>query len=138
MTNLIISTNVNSSIIAGQHISQIDDSIIANKQVKFFGKEVLRLVSLGTNISPELLLHHSRCKSYVSDARQLAMYLLHVCMGRSMSEVGRFFGRDRTTVSHACNRIEDRRDDVEFDEFIAKIEYELDLMIEKYDAGLWK
>lgn len=44
-------------------------------------------------------------------ARQVAMYLAHVELGLSLAMVGAQFGRDRTTVSHACGRVEDRRDD---------------------------
>jgi chromosomal replication initiation ATPase DnaA len=48
-------------------------------------------------------------------ARQVAMYLVHVECGLSLTEVGRLFGRDRTTVAHACAVVEDRRDDMDFD-----------------------
>src|SRR5437667_12379045 len=44
-------------------------------------------------------------------ARQCAMYLAHVAFGLSFSEIGRAFGRDRTTAAHACRLVEDRRDD---------------------------
>ena len=44
-------------------------------------------------------------------ARQTAMYLAHVAFGLSFTRVGICFGRDRTTVRHACALIEDRRDD---------------------------
>jgi hypothetical protein len=33
----------------------------------------------------------------------------------SLTEVGAMFGRDRTTVAHACLRVEYRRDDPNFD-----------------------
>ena len=44
-------------------------------------------------------------------ARQMAMYLAHVTFGLTFTRVGICFGRDRTTVRHACALIEDRRDD---------------------------
>ena len=47
----------------------------------------------------------------VTRARQVAMYLAHVVFGLSFSRVGVCFGRDRTTVRHACRLIEDGRDD---------------------------
>ncbi len=34
--------------------------------------------------------------------RQIAMYVCHVALGLSQSEIGLAFGRDRTTVGHAC------------------------------------
>jgi chromosomal replication initiation ATPase DnaA len=51
----------------------------------------------------------------VAFARQVAMYLAHVVCGLSLTEVGALFARDRTTVSHACSVVEDRRDDPELD-----------------------
>lgn len=58
----------------------------------------------------------------VSRVRQIAMYVAHVVLGLSMGEVGRGFGRDRTTVMHACHLVEDMRDDPEFDRYVATTE----------------
>ncbi|MCA2373698.1 DNA replication protein [Agrobacterium genomosp. 3 str. CIP 111-78] len=54
--------------------------------------------------------------------RQIAMYVCHVQLGIPMSDIGPCFGRDRTTVGHACQVIEDRRDEPAFDEFVAALE----------------
>ena len=61
------------------------------------------------------LLAPSRGVASVALARQVAMYLAHVDCGVRLSEVGRGFGRDRTTVAHACIVVENRRDDPSFD-----------------------
>lgn len=53
----------------------------------------------------------SRGRKPIALARQTAMYLSHVAFGLSLTRVGICFGRDRTTVRHACALIEDRRDD---------------------------
>ena len=55
-------------------------------------------------------------------ARQSAMYLAHVSFGLSFSEIGRAFGRDRTTAAHACRLIEDRRDDPAVDAVLGQLE----------------
>jgi chromosomal replication initiation ATPase DnaA len=55
-------------------------------------------------------------------ARQVAMYLAHVVCGLSLTEVGVLFGRDRTTVAHACNVVEDGRDDPELDRRLEHLE----------------
>ncbi|MDP2123671.1 MAG: helix-turn-helix domain-containing protein [Parvibaculum sp.] len=60
----------------------------------------------------------TRRRAPVALARQVAMYLTHVIFGVSLSEVGRLFGRDRTTAAHACRTIEDRRDDPDFDRLL--------------------
>lgn len=55
-------------------------------------------------------------------ARQVAMYLTHVAFGMSLSRVAMAFGRDRTTVAHACQLIETRRDDPKFDAHLDDLE----------------
>ncbi len=54
--------------------------------------------------------------------RQISMYVCHVVLQISLTDIGHSFGRDRTTVSHACNVVEDRRDDPAFDDFVASLE----------------
>jgi chromosomal replication initiation ATPase DnaA len=61
----------------------------------------------------------------VAFARQVAMYLAHVGGGLCLSEVGRLFARDRTTVAHACALVEDRRDDPDFDRCLSFLELAL-------------
>ena len=55
-------------------------------------------------------------------ARQIAMYLAHVGFGLNFESIGYVFGRDRTTVAHACRVVEDGRDDIWFDCRIATLE----------------
>ena len=83
---------------------------------------LVALVAADRHVPTLLLLHPSRCSADVAEARQLAMYLMHVVLGRSYAKIGRFFGRDRTTVSHACARIEDRRDAAAFEARVARLE----------------
>lgn len=64
----------------------------------------------------------SRGRATVAQARQTAMYLAHVTFSLPLMDVGRIFGRDRTTVSHACSLIEDRRDDAGFDHTLSLME----------------
>lgn len=65
----------------------------------------------------------TRGRAKVALARQVAMYLAHVVCGMSLTQVGRVFDRDRTTVAHACGLIEDRRDDPCFDRVIDLLEH---------------
>lgn len=58
----------------------------------------------------------------VAFARQSAMYLAHVTFGFNYTEVGRGFGRDRTTAAYACRLIEERRDDPAVDAVLAALE----------------
>ena len=59
----------------------------------------------------------------IAFARQSAMYLAHVVFGLTLTEVGRAFGRDRTTAAHACELIEGLRDDPEFDAVLDSLEH---------------
>lgn len=63
----------------------------------------------------------TRRRAPVAQARQVAMYFSHVVYGVSLASVARHFGRDRTTAAHACRRVEDRRDDENFDRLLDEI-----------------
>ncbi|WP_377846441.1 helix-turn-helix domain-containing protein [Bosea sp. UC22_33] len=67
----------------------------------------------------------SRGRKSIALARQTAMYLAHVAFGLSLTRVGICFGRDRTTVRHACALIEDRRDDPALEFGLAALEVAL-------------
>ncbi|WP_291160815.1 helix-turn-helix domain-containing protein [Hyphomicrobium sp.] len=66
-------------------------------------------------VGSEGLWHGTRGVKDVAEARQVAMYLAHVCCRMTLTEVGAMFGRDRTTVAHACLKVECRRDNPAFD-----------------------
>ncbi len=67
------------------------------------------------DVSLSQLRASTRGSQRVAFARQVTMYLAHVVLGLSLTEVGGLFARDRTTVAHACAAIEDLRDDPLFD-----------------------
>lgn len=73
-------------------------------------------------VSSKDLRRTGRSPLAVARVRQIAMYVAHTLLGLSMAEVGRGFGRDRTTVLHACHLIEDMREDAEFDRHVVLIE----------------
>jgi chromosomal replication initiation ATPase DnaA len=75
------------------------------------------------------LSRQSRGKAPVALARQAAMYLAHVSCGLTLTDVGRIFARDRTTVAHACAVIEDRRDDPVFDRAVELMEWMLPTVV---------
>jgi chromosomal replication initiation ATPase DnaA len=71
----------------------------------------------------------------VALARQSAMYLAHVAFGLTLREVGRAFGRDRTTAAHACRLIENRRDDPAVDAILGALESACAALRRKLDVG---
>lgn len=90
-------------------------------QVAFVQETVARAFK----VSVTELRAPTRRAAPVALARQIAMYLMHVVFGVSLSAVGRHFGRDRTTAAHACRQIEDRRDDPDFDLLVDRLEFAL-------------
>lgn len=79
-------------------------------------------VALVFEVDPTELGAATRRSPRAAFARQVAMYLTHVVCGLSMTEVGALFSRDRTTVAHACEVVEDRRDDPELDSRVERLE----------------
>lgn len=86
---------------------------------------LLALVTRATGISEAALFHESRSRAEIAAARQMAMYLMNVVLSHTFSEIGALFGRDRSTVRHACCLTEDRRDDAAFDRLLSDIEAEI-------------
>src|SRR5262245_48956903 len=70
-------------------------------------------------------------------ARQVAMYLAHVVCGLSLTEVGLIFARDRTTVAHACELIEDRRDEPELDARLQHLERAVICLVDAATTRGW-
>lgn len=58
----------------------------------------------------------------VARVRQIAMYVSHIVLGLSMRDVGIGFERDRTTVLHACQVVEELREAPEFDAAVLMME----------------
>ncbi len=80
------------------------------------------------DVESKRLAAENRGVARIAEARQVAMYLAHVACGLSLTDVGRAFGRDRTTVAHACAVIEDRRDDLVFDRALDLLEWMVPVM----------
>lgn len=68
------------------------------------------------------ILDKARGNAQTAFARQVAVYLCHTAFEWSLSRVALAFGRDRSTVAHACHAIEDRREEPQFDAWIGSLE----------------
>jgi hypothetical protein len=55
-------------------------------------------------------------------SRQIAMYVCHVALSLSVDDIAGSFGRERSTVAHACHLVEDRRDNPAYEDFISAVE----------------
>jgi len=83
---------------------------------------MLDVASALFNVSGKELRQPGRSPKSIARVRQIAMYVSHCTLGMTMTDVGTGFGRDRTTVLHACHLIEDLRDDIEFDRIVTIFE----------------
>ena len=67
---------------------------------------ILKTVANFYSMPVDQILTNKRSKDTVRP-RQMAMYLVRKLTNYSLPEIGKVFGRDHTTVMHACNKIED-------------------------------
>ena len=88
--------------------------------------QVIALVARAKNVSSQAITSRRRNLLPIARARQIAMYLSHVVLGRTLADIGEVFGRDRTTVSYACALIEDMRDDPQFDDEVSGLEQQIE------------
>ena len=73
-------------------------------------------------VQRQAIAQQNRGRAASAQARQVAMYLAHVGCGMTLTEAGWLFGRDRTTVAHACIVVEDKRDDPIWDQMLDLLE----------------
>jgi chromosomal replication initiation ATPase DnaA len=81
----------------------------------------LSLASYALGVSAEEVRAGARDRR-AALARIAAMYLARVACDMSATRVGAAFGRDRSTVAHACRQVEDWRDEPKFDRWVAALE----------------
>lgn len=107
--------------IAAVHVDRRFSPVTEERSIEYC-ECVMDIVAALFGVEGRELRQSGRSPSGVSRVRQIGMYVAHVVLSLSMAEVGRGFGRDRTTVQHACHLIEDMRDDEEFDSVVAMTE----------------
>lgn len=74
--------------------------LIGNKTAMY----ILEMVSKSLNVSIPNILGYSRTREKVI-ARHIAMYLIYERTSLGYKPVGKIFGRDHTTVMHACTGV---------------------------------
>jgi hypothetical protein len=87
-----------------------------------FARMAAGVAGFALEVDAREILRAGRGSHEVAFARQVAMYLCHVAFEFSLARVARAFCRDNSTVAHACHRVEDRRDDAHFDQWISALE----------------
>ena len=79
---------------------------------------IIQTVSNFYSVPVDQILSDRRSKDTVQP-RQMAMYLVRKMTNYSLPEIGKVFGRDHTTVMHACDKIDsDRKKNAELEDII--------------------
>jgi len=120
--------NVPEGVVGAQSCLQVDSHDVLLAQA--IGEIVVKAFK-GNDVG---LWDAGRGDASIALLRQISMYLSHVVCGLNFTEIGTAFKRDRTTVSHACCVVEDRRDDLNFDEVLDTLEYGILCLL---DTGLY-
>ena len=90
---------------------------------------VNQMVAVAFELKPHELIDGERGNLRRSRARQIAMYLMNVALSRTFMEIGNYYGRDRTTVSHACRVVDSLRDIPAFDDRLEEFEKSITLVL---------
>jgi Bacterial dnaA protein helix-turn-helix len=83
---------------------------------------VIDMAAAFFSISGKELRSAGRGHGDAGRVRQIAMYAANSELGLSATEIGRAFGRSHSTVLHACQLVEQLRDDAEFDAIVHRFE----------------
>jgi chromosomal replication initiation ATPase DnaA len=83
---------------------------------------LVKMIAGARGVTLTALMRRSRGHGRAAAARQFAVYLTHVLLERPQDVVAELFGRDRTTIAHACHLVEDMREKPEVEAEIARIE----------------
>jgi hypothetical protein len=103
------------------------DSLFLNSSAWF----VACVVASAFGLAPAAILESARGPAEAAFARQVAMYLTHTSMDLDYATTGRLFGRDRTTARHACQVVEDRRENVGLDASLDCLERAIGLWLKR-------
>lgn len=71
---------------------------------------------------PHTALMSPARSAHIAQARQTAVYLAHAVFGLSVTDLAEHFHRHRTTLAHALERVEVRRDNRMFDSALNALE----------------
>ncbi len=79
------------------------------------------LVGFALGLNTQKILSDRRGAPVYARARHIAIYIAYSALGMSLSRVAIAFGRDRSTIAHACRHVEDYREDADFDTWVDQL-----------------
>lgn len=81
----------------------------------------LHIVAMRLGTPMETLTRKGRLSLPALRSRRVSLYLAHVALGWTLERVGHAFGINRQTVSTACTRIEDARDEPHLNDLLDEL-----------------
>ena len=130
VSNIEISSRRASPEIAGStSVEQLCGMRGREVQGEPFVTFVNRMVAAAFSISSDQLLGRDRGNRRTIRARQIAMYLLRTSLSMRLCRIAEVYGRDRTTIAHACSVVEDLRDRPDFDSRMMELEKTLEMVV---------
>ena len=110
----------------------VDEDAYSEQSCRVIARLAKEVVCEANALPHTAMLDSARRYSRLALARQTAMYLAHVVGQLTLNEIATHFKKNRTTVSHSCTNIEDRRDSPLFDLQIEFMEKQLRARIDDY------
>ena len=83
-------------------------------------RQVVCMLAGVLGLSEDLILNSQSRPAIV--ARHIAFTIARNAFGMSLARLAVAFGRDRSSVAHACRVLEERRDDLAFDHWMTALE----------------
>ena len=122
LIRLIAIASVSSTTITLSMAKQALRSVVSTSEPKRSIPSIQRAVAEEFGLKPEQLREKSNARA-IAYPRQVAMYVCKEALGSSLPEIGKAFGgKHHTTVLHAVNKIEKRREtDDELNTLIHKL-----------------
>ena len=82
---------------------------------------IVHVVAMRLGAPMETVTRKGRLAQPALRARRVSLYLVHVALGWSLERVGHAFGINRQTVSTACTRIEEARDEPHLNDLLDEL-----------------
>lgn len=98
------------------------DRIADVEQDRLIAATILHIAALATVAPIGEVRSAQRSTARAARTRQIAIYLASVVLDWPCDRVSLAFGRARSTVSHACQRVEDLRERAPFDAGLERYE----------------
>ncbi len=111
------------------------EDAFSSRACRVIARLAKEVVCEANGLSHAALLDAPRGDTHLALSRQIAMYLAHVVGQLTLNEVATCFKKNRTTISHSCTNIEDRRDSPLFDLQLEFMEKRLRERINEFRSG---